>query len=458
MQRAAQKSLSSVAAVVFSLWCTALLGCTAGVKMPATPYVMLGAEGRAHYDALPARKQTPHIPILYFTDRRDERGPQDPQPDFGEKRTTTVHFGTAWVATTADLTWPQLVDISTSPKRRHGYRLVLNKIEPQGYIQPVERLLSVEGGELVYTREAWETFIEETAAFDRALEPWLEPGNDNGVLLFVHGFHNDFDHAAIRLAQVWHASGREGVPILFSWPAGYRGFLPIAYNHDRESGEFANRHLKILLYALARNPRIDRIHLVAHSRGTDVVMTILREIKADMWGAYGGSGFSRLALGVEPGVLIPPPSTPKTAAQTTKIKTLVLASADIDLDVFLQRFIVEQVTKLADRTVIYSSGHDFALRAADWLFGSNRRLGQATADDFDPKMRDLLGKLPSIQFIETDVAASNSHAYLFEHPAAVSDMIRLLRDQAEPGSDLRPLQPIAPNFWFLDDEYLRPAP
>ena len=73
-------------------------------------------------------------------------------------------------------------------------------------------------------------------------------------------------------------------------------------------------------------------------------------------------------------------------------------------------------------------------------------------------MRDLLGQLPSIEFIETDVDAPNSHAYLFEDPSAVSDMIRLLRDHAPAGSELRPLQPVAPNFWLLDNTYLKPAP
>ena len=54
----------------------------------------------------------------------------------------------------------------------------------------------------------------------------------------------------------------------------------MGYNVDRESGEFAVHHLKQAIRLIADTPGVEKLHLLAHSRGTDVLVTALRELRS----------------------------------------------------------------------------------------------------------------------------------------------------------------------------------
>ena len=79
------------------------------------------------------------------------------------------------------------------------------------------------------------------------------------------------------MAQLWHFMGRVGVPVVYTWPAGHPGLLR-GYQYDRESGEFTVFHLRQALELLADCPDVEKIHIIAHSRGTDIAMSALREL------------------------------------------------------------------------------------------------------------------------------------------------------------------------------------
>ena len=70
------------------------------------------------------------------------------------------------------------------------------------------------------------------------------------------------------IAELWHFLGRQGVPILYTWPAGFGGLR--GYTRDRESGGFTIFHLKQFLRLLASTPELEELNIIAHSRGTDV--------------------------------------------------------------------------------------------------------------------------------------------------------------------------------------------
>jgi esterase/lipase superfamily enzyme len=92
--------------------------------------------------------------------------------------------------------------------------------------------------------------------------------------MFVHGFNNTFDYAAKTLAGISHFLQRRQVPLLYSWTAGgIRGYVV-----DKVSGEFTIFHLKETLRTLMVIPEIDNLHIIAHSRGTDVITTALKEL------------------------------------------------------------------------------------------------------------------------------------------------------------------------------------
>jgi esterase/lipase superfamily enzyme len=35
--------------------------------------------------------------------------------------------------------------------------------------------------------------------------------------LFIHGYNTTFDFALLTIVQLWHHTGREGIPVLYSW-------------------------------------------------------------------------------------------------------------------------------------------------------------------------------------------------------------------------------------------------
>jgi esterase/lipase superfamily enzyme len=154
------------------------------------------------------------------------------------------------------------------------------------------------------------------------------------------------------------------VPIVYTWPAGYGGLKGYAY--DRESGEFTVFHLKQFIEALAACPEVERIHLIAHSRGTDVLITALREINIEMRA-----------------------KNLRTHEQL-KLENLVLAAPDMDDDVFEQRFAIEDLHLAANRTTIYLSQTDIALAFSRWLFGGGSRLGNLTPQKLTPDAKKKL--------------------------------------------------------------------
>ena len=129
------------------------------------------------------------------------------------------------------------------------------------------------------------------------------------VVLFVHGYANTFQDASFTMGELCHFLGREFVCAIFTWPAGGSRGLFMGYNVDRESGEFAVHHLKQAVRLIADTPGVEKLHLLAHSRGTDVLVTALRELEIE---AYIGGRFLDSRF---------------------KIQNIVLMSPDLDLDV-----------------------------------------------------------------------------------------------------------------------------
>jgi esterase/lipase superfamily enzyme len=216
--------------------------------------------------------------------------------------------------------------------------------------------------------------------------------------------------------------------MLYTWPAGANGLLR-GYTHDRESGEFTILHLKQFLRLLAATPELEEINLIAHSRGTDVLTSALRELSLETRAA--GHDFRTVY----------------------RIKNVVLAAADLDLEVVTQRVAAEYVGLGTERTTIYVSTVDRALGFADLLFTSVRRVGQVRPEDLTDQQRQFLG-VARTQLIDARVPAGFlGHAYFYRHPAVSADLVLLLRYQLEPGSPGRPLHTRGANFWQITPDY-----
>ncbi len=405
-----------------------LVGCYTGRSFVVAPNVFHHTNPELVFGNVPPDFQKSEMEVLYVTDRVatiEKEGLK-----YGPGRAKRVAFGTAIVRLDPMPTWRELVEDSVRPDRAKNYELKEGKVAELGSFNPNWDNLLVGQDGIRLASQTIDEMREQQNVLHGLLRNRLAKNSHKDAYVYIHGFNNDFDSAVFRVAELWHYLGRVGVPIAYTWPAGFGGIRGYAY--DRESGEFTVFHLKQFLRTLAACPEVERIHLIAHSRGTDVTISALRELHI----ACRAAG--------------------KSTKDELKLENLILAAPDLDEDVFMQRFVAENLIQAAKRTTIYVSPNDNAIRLADLVFASNRRIGQLSPRDFSPKVRKALSQLPQMQVIECKVTDfSTSHDYVFAHPAALSDLILVLRDRRDPGAaNGRPLQQPVEGIWELTNDYL----
>ncbi|MHC4422152.1 MAG: alpha/beta hydrolase [Planctomycetota bacterium] len=379
----------------------------------------------------PLRTNT--VDVLYATDRLPSGGEED-QVEYGYERSDSVAFGSLVVEIGRDISWDELVEASRTEKRKVSLPLKVVSITEQGWFPETPPPITFEDD---VAHESPEYLAEERKATDAlhdelrrrlALTPRKE------AFVFIHGYNNTIEVAAFRMAELWHFLGREGVPVLYSWPAGSPGLIR-SYTYDRESSEFTIYHLKEFLKALAACPELEVIHIIAHSRGCDVAATALRELIM-----VAGAG------GDDP-------------QEELKIGHVVLAAPDLDYDVAQQRFGAERLYEGWELMTIYVTKKDRALGTAEWLFSSRRRIGKLRPEHYDEAERERSGRIRNIAVVDARVRTDYlGHAYFLGNPATFSDIILVLRYGRAPGAENgRPLTEVAPNYYILNDDYPQKA-
>ena len=176
------------------------------------------------------------------------------------------------------------------------------------------------------------------ADFDRR----VASAPDAHVLVFVHGYNTRFEEAVYRYAQIVHDSAASVVPVLFTWPS--RGRL-LEYVYDRDSALYSRDALESVLAAMAGNGRVKSISILAHSMGNFLTVETLRQM------AIRDHGLS------------------------PKIKDIMLASPDIDVDVFRRQIAEIEASDKNPPVTLFVSQDDRALGFSSRIAGDAPRLG-----------------------------------------------------------------------------------
>lgn len=170
---------------------------------------------------------------------------------------------------------------------------------------------------------------------------WFRQHLEGGhALVFVHGFNNRYEDSVFRLAQIVHDSDMKATPILFTWPSRASLF---GYEYDKESTNYSRTALEQSLRLLAQDSNVKDITLLAHSMGTWLAMESLRQ------------------MGIRDGRV------------ASKIKDVILASPDIDIQVFAKQY--AEMGQPKPKFTIFVSQDDRALAASSLITGSVARLG-----------------------------------------------------------------------------------
>src|SRR5207247_8802483 len=97
------------------------------------------------------------------------------------------------------------------------------------------------------------------------------------VLIYVHGFKQTFETAALDTAHLSDGIRFRGRTMVFSWPSK-AGLFDYAY--DRESAMWSRDQFERVLRSLVAAQSAGRVHIVAHSMGTMLTLESLRELPA----------------------------------------------------------------------------------------------------------------------------------------------------------------------------------
>ncbi len=163
------------------------------------------------------------------------------------------------------------------------------------------------------------------------------------ILVYIHGFRQTFEQAALDAAQLSDGISFGGATMVFSWPSKAGLF---DYSYDRESAMWSRDGFERVLDGVMLSQTRSRVHLVAHSMGTMLTLEALRQIYA----RYGD-------------------------AAADKIGAVVFASPDIDIDVFTSS--IERLGPIARKITIVTATNDRALALSRKLAGGITRVGSA---------------------------------------------------------------------------------
>jgi esterase/lipase superfamily enzyme len=208
------------------------------------------------------------------------------------------------------------------------------------------------------------------------------------ILFFVHGYNTDLVAAVLRTAQFKHDSGFAGIPVVFSWASRGR---TLDYVYDLNSALYARDDL-LATAELVASTRTEGLNIVAHSMGSFLTVEAMRQDQ--LRGGFNNSG---------------------------KIRTIVLASPDIDADVFAKQ--LQPFPKSERKFYVLISENDKALAVSRRIAGGVDRVGDEPGSE--------LAKLgvTVIDLTKIDDTSSLNHTKFASSP----DIVQLIGQRMNEG-------------------------
>jgi esterase/lipase superfamily enzyme/TPR repeat protein len=250
--------------------------------------------------------------------------------------------------------------------------------------------------------------IRVTSTITEFLKSIHEIGIKSGrpkAFVYVHGFANSFDSAAIRMALISQQYNYPGVPIVFDWASAnsalvdtqsfVSGDLKVGYLYDLRMVKRSCSDFQEVLASVVKEFGAGNVMVLAHSMGGELV--------SDMLTACAGGNVWDNNL---------------------KIGRLVFAAPDVDAVEFGRE--AKAILEHAGPVALYASQNDIALAiSAKFEDPGSRRLGQGGKGLF---VRSPIQSIDASQVENGPGADPNNHGYVFETRQVRQDLIAMLRD------------------------------
>ncbi len=398
-----------------------------------TPAIFATPQDRAPVNSAQPIYTSNDLNLLYVTDRAPIADPQTNALSYGSERSRTMSFGS--------------IDIRIEPESNGAMgEMKLGGIKEIGRFPEVPYPAEVSSAGYRRTPGVVAAHEQAVASLQAEIRRRLAKTERKEVAVFIHGYNNSFADAAYAMGTICRLLGEDFVCVLLTWPAGGSRGAFLGYNVDRESGEFAVADMRKAIRAIGQTEGVRGVHIIAHSRGADVLASAFQELSAE---AY----VSRFSI-----------------TENLKVRNIVLFAPDIDIDVAATKIFdvfsdpdaaygakknPNALIQGSFHLTIYSSPGDQALGLASSIFGSRLRLGQldlsgpqAIALRADPGHR--------VDLIEVDDnTGAWGHGYFLSNPAVRSDLVALI-DGVKPGDPGRPLVEIRGPFWRIAGAQVEP--
>jgi len=218
------------------------------------------------------------------------------------------------------------------------------------------------------------------------------------VLVFVHGYNTRFEEAVYRFAQIVHDAGVDVAPLLFTWPSGGGA---ADYVYDRDSAMYSRDALESGLQRLVDNPKVGSISLLAHSMGNYLAVEALRQMAI------------------------------RDRGLPAKIRDVMLASPDIDVDVFRREIAEIDATARTTRFTLFVSRDDKALGLSSFLARDAARLGS-----LDPSQEPYSSMLAKARVNVVDLTSFASVDAFNHSKFASGEVVTAIGDRLEEGQAL----------------------
>ncbi len=304
------------------------------------------------------------------------------------------------VATTrAPVLQPPGVMFGGSRGRGLDFADIVVSIPPDGARQPGDIQLpsSLPGNperDFVVLRADRMDLAQAKANFDTRIK--RTPGRR--VLIFVHGFNTRFEEAVYRFAQIVHDARVNVAPVLFTWPSG--GTVT-DYVYDRDSAVYSRDALEVVLQALVKDPNVDSISILAHSMGSYLAIESLRQM-------------SIRDRGLSP-----------------KIQDVMLASPDIDVDVFRRQIAEIDAGPRPAQFTLFIARDDRALGLSSFLARDSTRLGS-----LDPNKEPYRSILEQGRVQVIDLTGTASNDFTNHGKFASGDVVGAIGERLAKGQSL----------------------
>ncbi len=228
------------------------------------------------------------------------------------------------------------------------------------------------------------------------------------ILIFVHGFSNQFDESVRRAGQIAYDLDFPGIAMTYSWPS-QGSFSPGNYEQDEIFSKKSIPYLKKFLLDVIKNAPNQKINIIAHSMGNRVLVNAIADIQ--------------------------------NQSSKNVFNQVILAAPDVNAKIFKEEILPKMKGK-AKKITLYASSDDKALMASR-LIHNQSRLGESG---------EYLTVVDGIDTIDSSGIdpSTMGHSYFSSTKTLLDDMKNLMLKDVEPSSrKLKVMEEEEMSYWKI---------